>query len=320
MNISEIKEIVGNVSHESIKHWLKISSLRHSAGNTTEFFNLLKKLITEEDITVEQLERVAREIDEYGSKRVYMGTLNNNGTIKTKAAFEKHLKSLGLNLNDSPTRAKKKPAKPTLNYICWSPDEVRINYSETHIVRRVLLAQEKIEREEVTNLITICVEPNTGFVKIFMDTPGDVHPHQGAVSGIKVTGYEMFYKKQTQELCNATELKSLDLLRVAEGILDATPSIFESRNIQLLTSYNSRTRISSRSDLTHDPVYKAGEKADGDNWVQEGLSGFWLPDASEGELHRRLFMQLSRREDMIRFDADCLASEVDYVIFRIREL
>lgn len=317
MSTQYLREIVGDVSHVAIRHWLKISSLRY----TGDFFKLLNELIVKGDLRIEQLRRIVLEIEEYGAKRIYIGKLSNyRKNIGLKQAFENHLSSIGLRLSPEPVSAKKLPSRPTLNYIVWSPQEVRIGYSETHQFIRVSKASISIDTVPQTNLITISAEPSTGFMKIMMDAPGDKNPHQVPLDGRKIESYETFYQNKALQILGADQFRPLDLLRVAEGIVKPSPMIFDLTESDVRTSHNSRQRTWNRSDVRDDPVYTAGEKVDGEDRVHESLSGYWLPETSGGQLHRKLFMHLSRREGMVRFSADCLASEVEYAISRIREV
>lgn len=318
MSAQHLREIIGDVSQEAVKQWLKISGLRHGAGNEAEFYKLLTDLIGKGDLRIDQLRKLVIEIEEYRAKRIYLGKLSSYRTIWLQQSFENHLKTLGLRLSPEPVKAKKLPSKPHLNYIYWSVKEVRIGYSETHEFRKVSYATDTIRWETETNLITISAEPSTGFVKIMMDAPGERHIHAVSYGAKNIDSYVNFYKKKAVELLGATEFRPIDLIKVTNGIVKARPQIFEPTDFQKLTSSNSSYRIKNRSDVTADPVFDASEKAGGKEQVNEGVSGYWIPEPSEKQLQRKLFMQVSRKEDMIRFDAECLASEVEYAISRIR--
>jgi hypothetical protein len=118
----------------------------------------------------------------------------------------------------------------------------------------------------------------------------------------------------------ASEFRPLNLLKVAEGIVKAGTTVFEETDAYERTARNTRQRTWSRSDVRDDPAYTAGTKVDGDKRVVESLSGWWLPEGSSEKLHRRIWMHLSRKEDMVQFPSHLLADEVEYVISRIREV
>ena len=317
MNAQYLEAIVGGVSQEAIKHWLKISGLPHTAGNKAEFYKLLNKLITADQLRVERLRRLVLEIKEYREKRIYLGKLSNYKVIGLKQRFENHLNSIREKLVPDPVEPKELPSKPHLNYICWSHKEVRIGYSETHEFEKLNRTTKMLETHSRTNLIIISAEPSTGLIKIMMDAPGDEHQHIVTQGARKIDGYVPFYKNRALDLLGAEKFNPIDLRKISEGIVKSTPKIFEPTDFHALSSHHSRYRITSRSDVTDDPVFSASEKADKDR-VHDGVSGFWLPESSEGQLQRKLYMQLSVREDMIRFDAECLANEVEYAISRIR--
>lgn len=321
MSVEILREIVSYGSHEAIKHWLKISRLKpHTAGNETDFYKLLSKHVSDGNLRIDQLRRLALEIEEYGGKRVYLGKLSAYQTIGLRERFENHIKLLGYRLSPEPIKARQLPAKPHLNYIYWSPQEVRIGFSETHENLKTSRASMTMEWVPRTNLITVSADPRNGSIKIMMDAPGEKHPHQVILKGQEIDDYEAYYKKKALQLLGASEFRPLDLLKIAEGIVKAGTKIFEETDAYERTARNSRQRTWSRSDVRDDPAYAAGAKVDGDKRVIESLSGWWLPDGSEGKLQRKMWMHLSRKEDMVQFPANNLASEVEYVISRIREV
>jgi hypothetical protein len=321
MSLQYLKEIVSYGSREAIKHWLKVSGIHpHTASSETDFYKLLDRHIGSGKLRIDQLRKVALEIEEYGGKRVYLGKLSDYKTIGLRQRFENHLNLYGYKLSPEPVMAQKLPPKPHLNYICWSTKEVRIGYSETHEVlktSRVTMTMEYVPR---TNLVIISAEPITGFIKIMMDAPGDRHPHQVAYGGHEVDSYEAFYKKKALQLLGATEFRPLDLLKAAERIVKAGTTVFEETDAYERTARNSRQRTWSRSDVRDDPAYAAGAEVDGDKRVIESLSGWWLPEGPGGRLHRKVWMHLSRKEEMLQFPANLLASEVEYVVSRVREV
>jgi len=319
MNIETLKEIIGNVSHEAIKLWLKSWSLRHSVSNEAEFYQLLIDLIADGKLRIGDLRTAVLQIEEYGGKRIYVGKLSNSKTIGLRERFLAHIKNKDLLLDQEPVRTRRSTSRPRLDYIYWSQQEVRIGYSETHKFDKLNKATRMLESEPHLNLITISAQPGTGFVKIMMDPQGHEHPHQATFRGDKPEGYIAFYRRMTSELLNA-EIRLIDLVKVADALVETKPPIFEPTDSSVLTSHNARHRISSRSDLRDEPVYTAGEKVDGDKWVREVLSGYWLAEPSEKQLHRKLFMQLSRKEEMIWFPADRLAGEVEYALSQIRQI
>lgn len=322
MSTQHLRTFINYGSHEAIKHWLKISGISpHTAGNEADFYKLLEKHVASGTVRVDQLRRVALEIEEYGGKRVYVGKLSSyRMTIGLRQAFENHLKVQGYGLSPEPVSARRLPSKPHLNYICWTQQEVRIGYSETHETLKQSRATMTLEYVPRTNMVVISAEPSTGFIKILMDAPGDRHPHQVTYSGREIDGYVAFYKDRALKLLGASEFRPLDLLKVADGIVKAGPTIFDEREAYERTARGTKQKTWSRSDFRYDPAYAAGAKVDGDKRVIDGFGGWWLPEGSEGKLHRKMWMRLSRMEDMVQFPGNNLASEVEYAISRIREV
>ena len=321
MSNERLREIINYGSHEAIKHWLKISGLKpHTASNDADFYKLLNKHIADGKLRIDQLRRLAIEIEEYGGKRVYLGKLSDYKIIGLRQRFENHLQTLRLGLDHEPVKARELPSKPHLNYICWSSQEVRIGYSETHEFLKQNRASMTLEYVPRTNLIIISANPSTGSIKIMMDAPGHKHPHQAILRGQEIDGYQLFYKKKALQILGASEFRPLNLLKVAEGIVKAGTTIFKEIDAYERTARNTRQRTWGQSDVRDDPAYAAGAKVDGDKRVVDSLSGWWLPEGSDKKLHRRMWMHLSRKEDMVQFPAHSLASEVEYAISRIREV
>jgi hypothetical protein len=201
MSVKYLRDIISYGSREAIKHWLKISGIKpHTAGNEADFYKLLHGHIGSGKVRLDQLRRVALEIEEYGGKRIYLGKLSDYKTIGLRQRFENHLRLLGYGIDLEPVKAKELPSKPYLNYICWTQKEVRIGYSETHEFLKQNRASMTLEFVPRTNVIIISAEPSTGAIKIMMDAPGDKHPHLLAYRGMGVNGYEVFYKELALKL------------------------------------------------------------------------------------------------------------------------
>lgn len=321
MTTPYIREIVSYGSREAVKHWLKIKGFHpHTAVGEANFYKLLDKHIVDGTLRIDELRRVALEIEEYGGKRVYLGKLSNHKTIQLRQSFENHLRDVRLRIDQEPVKAKRLPDKPHLNYICWTQSEVRIGYSETHQLLKQNRETMTLEWVPQTNLIVISAEPASGAIKILMDAPGQKHPHQATYAGQEINGYVAFYKNKASELLGAGEFRPLNLLKVVAGISKLDPTIFEETEALERTAHNRKQRIWGSSDVRDDPSYAAGARVDGDRRVVEGVSGWWLPQGSEKKLDRKVWMHVSTKEDMVHFPAHNLACEVDYAISRIRKI
>lgn len=321
MSNENLREIASYGSHVAIKHWLKISGFKpYTATNDTEFYKLLNKHIGDGNLRIERLRRLALEIEEYRGKRVYLGKLSDYKIIGLRQRFENHLRTLGYELDQEPVKARQLPSKPHLNYICWSAQEVRIGFSETHEFLKQDRASMSMKWTPETKLIIISAEPSTGAIKIMMDAPEERHPHKATLKGQQIDGYEMFYKKKALQILGASEFRPLNLLKVSKGIIKAGTTVFEEIAAYERTAHNTRQRSWGRSDVRDDPAYAAGAKVDGDKRAVDGLGGWWLPEGSSEKLHRKMWMNLSRKEDMVQFPAHNLASEVEYAVSRIRGL
>lgn len=309
-----------DVSDRVLKHWLKVNGLPHTADAKSDLLKLLAKLIRTGKLTRERLADAVREIEENGGKRIFLRFLVDKSSIVSQRVFETHLKSINLGLDAAPTITKYKPAEPEINYICWQEKErrIRIKFSETHLKRDVDFEKGTITTEKKTKFVIASVELGTGFASIFFDYPEAVHPHKDSSGKSKSELYEQFYFDWITDIFDSDGLENFDLTKAGKRLVKAVPHIFRIPHETVRTGGNSRQRYVSIKDVRDDPARQGADQADGDNWVYEDLAGYWIPKMSKGKLQRELFMQLYRGSGMIRVLADCLASEVEYVISRLR--
>ncbi|HKG13008.1 MAG TPA: hypothetical protein VKB12_06705 [Pyrinomonadaceae bacterium] len=335
-----LNNLLGRVSDRALKQWLKVNGYFHSADSEADLLKLLAKLVDGGVLTRERLGDAIREIEENGSKRIFLRTLIRTGTVRSRKVFEKHLNSMGLGLTEAPTVTKYEPAKPMVNYVCWEkvkesvhnwneeggqPEEgeterIRVKFSETHLKRELDVETGAVTTEKVTKFIIASVEPGTGFMALFFDYPEEVHPHKNRKGNSRRELYEQYYFERAIQIFNSDGLEKFDLTKASERLVETVPRIYRIPHETVRTGGNSRQRYTSIFDVRDDPARQGAEIADGINWVYEDLSGYWLPGVSRGELERELFMQLIRGQSMIRFLADCLAKEVAYAISRLRSL
>lgn len=315
----QLESVVGHVSQIAVKHWLKVRQLEHTAHNTDEFYQLLSKLIEAKKLTIEKLQGAALQIEENGGKRVYLCKLEGFEFLRDRDEFERHLRAQGLSLSDKPNKSVKTPPEPTLNYVFWSKREVRVKFSETHSEFIVDYENRRFIERKDTKFALALVNPNSGFTQIRLDPPGKVHPHKDLKTGESNPRlYEDFYRSQFLNILGGRELELCDLQKAAEWLVTSKTRAFRLPHELVRTGANSRQRYSSRRDVRDDPARQAAASADLKNWVFENLDGYWLPDRSSRRLQRELFMALNRRQAMVRFLADCLATEVNYALSRIK--
>jgi hypothetical protein len=322
------------VSDRVLKHWLKVYNLQHTADTKEKLQELLGKLISEGKLTRDELNAAIREIEEIGGKRIFLRYLADKRTIRSQEAFEDHLKSIRRRLDKAPTATIYKPERPVINYISWEPkeedkagqkpkrkrgDRIRVKFSETHLKAvGTDLTTGTVEVAQTTKFVIATVELGTGFTCIFVDYPGDEHPHKDRRGRSRRELYEQFYFDWVTELFDAQALIPFDLTPAADRLMNGPSRIFRIPYETVITGGKSRQTYSSVEDVIKDPARQGAEQADGSNWQFEELSGYWLPAQSGGLIERELFTQIVRANSVIRVLADCLASEVEYVISKLR--
>lgn len=127
---------------------------------------------------------------------------------------------------------------------------------------------------------------------------------------------------------NSTKLQQInsqeDFEKIINGHLPSPTELidelenFHSLLYDALGSDNLRCRLNKSDDVRKSENYKIFANKDKDS-VCQGFAGYWNPEQSDGQISREVFMRLNRKTSMISFYRDCLASEVDYAIKRIRE-
>lgn len=318
----DLEKIVGHVSDLAIKHWLKISGLEYSAANEDQFYERLLKLINKGKLTTEKLQQVALEIEENGNKRIYLRQVNDLSKINSLAVFEANLKKIGLRLFEQPNKSIKYPTKPIVNYIWWSEKEIRIKYSETQIRRLFNYETGAHTDKKQTKFALAILDLKSGFTQIRVDSPEKLHSHKDKKTGkSKDKLYEEYYFNEFCRILGNCELELFNVNKVIEGLVKDPTRSFRLPHQQGITENNSHESFSSRidKDLRDDPRFIAAAGDDYSKLLHMDLQGWWVSDKSNSLLSRDIFMQINRGSSMLRFLADCLASEVNYAISRIRQ-
>lgn len=205
------------------------------------------------------------------------------------------------------------PSSPKLNYIYWSPREVRIKYSETHT--RLTRDGRNFREKKHTRFIVISADIESGFVRIMLDPAGDEHNHFNDLNKNTEKAYEQHYFDKAQNLIG--EMENYDISIISNRLLNQKPKLF---NSYTLTGRNNKGAEITIKD--HRDVEKTARSTyhDIEESVKKYIDAGWLPRRSRGNLHRELRMRIYPGESKLAFRLDCLRSEIDYVISRIQEI
>ena len=315
----ELKKIIGHISEVAIKNWLRISGLQYSAANEDAFYERLQKLIKKNKLTITRLQQLALEIEENSNKRIYLRQIDITDVLKSKPSFEEYLKKIDMTLNEKPDKSIRYPTHPILNYISWSDMEIRIKFSETQ-------EQLKLDRETgksifkpVTNYAIAVVDRGNGFTQIRLDPVVDRFPHKDPESNkSRDLLYVGYYFDAFSKILGKCQFQLYDLIKVTDHLIRTKPYIFRLPSSDFLGSDNLEARLRRRDDIRKSDKFKAIVEDDKDS-VCQSFSGYWDPEQSDNQIDRELFMSLNRKNSVISFRRDCLGSEVDYAIKRIRE-
>lgn len=311
-----VQNIIAGVSHNVLKYWLRSYGLRHSAANEDALIVLIEKLLEKGDLTIEGLKSGIREIEEHGGKRVYLKQLMDPSIISARKRFEKHLAQLDISLSKEKGDAIKLPSKHRVNYAIWSEDEVRIKYSEKHVHVQFDKRTRKHIDTPKTKYIVMSAEPKTGFLKIYMDPPGDEHPHTNERGVITDAAYTQFYFNRAKAIFG--DIEDFELIQRTIRLLLIDPPIYEPTHDSGWTEDNYQYTIKGRADTRRAEMYKKAKMTNSGLGLPEFIRGHWLQEMSGDQLEKQLYMIIRPAESRIQFRADCLAKEVGYAISRIR--
>jgi len=315
---SPVQNIIAGISNTALRYWLRNRELPHSFSNTDSLVGLIEKLMAQDKLSLEDLNTGVREIEEHGGKRVYLRQLSDWELLTNRRKFEKHLEQFDIKLNDAPTTSIKNPSKWKVNYAVWSDVEVRIKVSERHVKVKFDKRTRRYEDTPITRFIVFSAEPKTGFMTIFIDPPGDDHPHTNDRGIMTDAAYTQFFFDLGGRIFGEFDNYKVD--KSVEQLFKIEPPIYEAIHDTGWTEDNYRYSFRGRRDIRVCAARKAGSGVNIGPGSADFIRGSWLAETSEEHLARDLYMPIWPEESRIQFRADVLKNEVDYAISTVRKL
>lgn len=316
----EVAYLISRTSDRVLKHWLHLKNLPYSTPGEHDLADRLAGLIRAERITLDELESIVVDIEESGRKRIYLRRLPGGQSLSPEEA-RASLAGAGIDLSDQKCLAIREPGDPTLAYAIIEGGELRIKYSETQVSLSLDYSSYSSEPIEVTRVVVFVVELATGLVQIRIEPPADMHSHMDATGQSKNSLYEGYYFELIESLLGV-QLEPFDISRCIEALMRNRDARFRVSHDTVLTSGQAYQSYTSTDigDVRDDPARKAAETADGANWHFERLQGYWNHQVSNGALHRDVWTFLSATDNVVKFRAQCLPSEVKYALSQVRNL
>ena len=317
---AQIEKAIGDISIAALRSWLKSQELPSSAQTRDEITERFKKLLDENKLSWETLEKGITGIEEASAKRITLCTIGIEGLkqITDPELFKKHLRKLKINPSSDALLAPRLPAKSTFVYYIDGPSQLRAKWAETHTAVTIDLAKEQLVRTRVTKIILLVVDKKDGFAQLRFDKPELIHQHLDEKKKPSSTAYFSYYRAKAEEVAGSA-FNSLELRPALRSLVETTPRIVRLPLNDFRTGANSRVRFASRTDIRDDDDWKAMHGKGGEEWAHDSEAIYWLPEASAGKLTREVFSDLDGRTGKMRVEADCHEGEIEYAILKIRE-
>lgn len=320
----ELQEDIKRVGFSNIIAWLRDREIKISS-TANNLFESLSELIEEKTLSVDQLKAAVAEIEECGDKKILLFTVDDLQALKAgRAGLMKHLRvKFGIIPSASNWVYGKPGDGPTFIYMYSDNDSIKIKFGEKHYNFEFDPSTEKSEKIVRYVNIIIMIDTNTGLTELRLDNPGEKHQHKNDENKISATAYESFYVEKMKALFKDLNFHTFDLKPVAQYLAKKGKRIFRIiKDKSTVTGGAKQTYASpdTKTDVRDLVEFKgAAEKATA-TWRTDDLTGYWIAEASEGELKKDLFMRISRAQAHIRVQRGCLEQELQYGIEQIRQI
>jgi hypothetical protein len=321
-SIDTLKEFLRFVPVNAVQNWLKIHGKPYTTQSQGQFYKKLNKWIAQERISSDDIDNAVYDIEENGGKKVFLRVLSGNFP-KSKSQFDAFLNSQNIPNIARVRRSVRTSKNPILNHILWIDGENSIIIKFSEIQEDVNFNNETFEVETLEKpiFVVINIDTKTGFTEFRFDNPAKRHVHKDVDGNSNSKVYENYYFNKIQSLFSGVTIEYYGLNEISEKIVTEGFSYFRISREQTTTTGNGKQTYSVGSgDVRELPARIGAAREDGENWIFDDLTGYWVAQASNGELSYDLFMRLSKDESSLRFQRDCLGVELRYAIRKIRNI
>jgi hypothetical protein len=319
-NKKRIAQLLSGISIAAVSSWLKTKVLAHSANSREAIVARVDKLIQTGELSWEDFEAGATELEESSSKTVLIFQLSPDDVrrLHEERGLRARARSMSATSTSSPMIVSDLPKAPTLIYLAVSDENVRAKFAETQTKMEVDLVRQTFKRVAVKKVVVANANLETGILQIRLDSPEQLHSHVDSEGHPRDSLYRGYYLAQTSALFSCG-LMPLDLRPILKKLSEMDPRLLELVLNKVRTAHNSKLRITSPVDVRDDPDWQAAHSNGGEDWAHERGAGEWLAESSSGRLSRNLFTDIDAVNGTLRFLADCHDSEIEYAIARVAE-
>jgi hypothetical protein len=316
VTVEQVQKVLGSKSMASVRSWLKAQGVTLPASRRAAIAERVLKLITDQKVTIDQVEAGLIEIEEAGGKRIHLYRID---PIRTNLeTIENQLQSLTVTPASGRVAA---PALPSLTkrvYLTNDSKSIRAKWAETHTAYIQQLPSLQLRPDKSTKIIVLNFNKATGLIQLRYDKPETTHPH--CLGGrTPPAEYYAYFKEQVENLFGLS-LEAVELRPCLAKIINASPRIVEVGANEQLTDDGYTIKLAPKlkgKDVRDAKDYGAMNKHGAAVRVHEVESVTWLVAPSNGKITRTVRTHIDGRESYIRFDADCHEAEIDYVLAQL---
>lgn len=318
LTAAKISHLIEGMSIAAWRSWLKEQGLEHSAGSKDQLIDRLLNLLKKGKLSDAELDSGVISIEEASSKRIALLQLpNDRKHLETAKDFEERLDRIGKKLSNKQERAPRLPGHPTLVYVTHvtrSPAKIRAKWAETQTKVEADYVTREFLDKKVTKTIIMVADIGTGLVQVRYDKPEWQLPHKNREE------YFKYYRDAAVELLGV-DLAKFEIREALRSLVETEPRIVRIRVNLHRSKTDKSVRFVDRAgdgDVRDDPEWKAASEAGEKTRVYEDQAVYWLPETSNGVLSREVFTDIDAESSMIRVEADCHESEIQYAVSTIR--
>ena len=316
VTVEHVEKVIGSKSMASVRSWLKAQGVTLTASRRNAIAERILKFITDDKITIHQLEAGLIEIEEAGSKRIHLYRVDPSQ--KNLGLIEKQLQSLNVAPTSGRVAAPTLPSSTKRVYLTNDNKGIRAKWAETHTGYIQQLPSLQLRPEKSTKIVVLNFNKVTGLIQLRYDKPETTHPH-GLGGRTPPAGYFAYFKEQVENLFGLA-LDAVELRPGLAKIINASPRIVEVGANEQLTDDGYTIKLAPKlkgKDVRDAKDFGAMNKHGAAVRVHEVESVTWLVVPSNGKITRTVHTHIDGRESYVRFDADCHEAEIDYVLAQL---
>jgi hypothetical protein len=311
-SLPEIQKRLGGYSMSSIQIWLRTMQLPYSSDTREEIAKRVHTAIDKGQITTADLMGALIGIEESRLKNVHLVRVKDEMHFTSK--IDKQLSDLGIVLSPIPILAKLQSSTPKMIYAINNHKQFRMKWGEiqtTAVLDRKTLESKK---KPVPVVFVFVLDKTSGIAELRYESPAISHSHK--VNGeVRQQAYYDFYREKCENMTGLA-FEPIDLRdRLKELLLKQPPVV---KPVTMATIGEDQQTVvygaKSKADPRSLKDFKAAMAKDAQPRTFEKCPMRWHHGTTNCKLHRDLWCQVDAMDGVVRFDAECIEAEVDYVL------